>query len=111
MALSHTSLIRALEAKNWDRDDIVAEVVTRIHARQSGKSPYDAHKSSIGHWLHMATFGILRNLVALRGPIGDLTDDGVVTAVEGGLGDLLDRPEKPVAVQATRVGQVVRRRS
>jgi hypothetical protein len=115
MTLSHAGLVRACVEAGWEVEDLLSEVVCRVHARQAMGSRYDPARAGIGKYLHTITGSILSNLRTLGVSVrAEVTADGETPrqpwVLTGGLEELAAMPATPVAVQATRVGQVVRRR-
>ncbi len=45
----------------YDPDDVLQEVYKGLLARNRGKCPWDARKSSFGHYVHMVCRGVLSN--------------------------------------------------
>ena len=50
-----------ISTANYDPDDVLQEVFKGLLARNRGKCPWDARKSSFGHYVHMVCRGILSN--------------------------------------------------
>jgi len=52
---------RRCRAAGYDVEDVLQEVYKGILARNVGKCPFDARKSSLGHYIHMVCSGVTAN--------------------------------------------------
>lgn len=76
VARAHPGYRRCLDV-GWEREDLDAEVLVRVLARQSMPSRYDPRRAGVGKYLWVTCGGILANLADLAGR-DVLTDDGRV---------------------------------
>ena len=67
---------------NLDPQDILQEVLKGIHARNQGKCPWDANKSTAGSYIYMVCRGILLNHIRdlKANPLHNNTED--ITTIE-----------------------------
>lgn len=94
------NFVGSLTREGIDPDEFIQEVYRGLLARNKGACPWDAKKSSFGHYVHLVLRCVLSNVIRrerLRRTREGLTDDGelpVGASVDGGgtieLQDLLD---------------------
>ncbi|MDB4278043.1 hypothetical protein N9917_00275 [Deltaproteobacteria bacterium] len=59
--LLHAGFGLKMAARGYDTDDVLQEVYRGLLARNNGKCPFDARKSSFGHYVHMVCDCVLKN--------------------------------------------------
>ena len=83
----------------WDREDVLQEVYKGLLARNRGTCPWDARKSSFGHYVHMVCRCVLLNYARKQRRIGQFEQVGVWgTGAAGGERDYQCRDAAEVAV-------------
>jgi len=70
----------------YDMEDVLQEIYRGLLARNIGKCPFDATKSSFGHYVHMVAECVLRNFMRKQRRIAQFEQIGVYTATEGSWG-------------------------
>lgn len=68
---------RRIYAAGYDPDDVLQEVYRGLLARNVGTCPWDAHKSSFGHYVHMVCSCVLSNYHRKQAKVGEHEQVGV----------------------------------
>lgn len=65
IARSHGLFYRCV-LEGWDEDDLIQELLLRIHERQAMRSKYDPTKSAWGTYVYLVTKTVLMNLIEVQ---------------------------------------------
>jgi len=81
---------RRIYAAGYDPDDVLQEVYRGILARNQGTCPWDARKSSFGHYVHMVCSCVLSNYHRKQTKLGEHEQVGITGFDSEGNRALLD---------------------
>lgn len=89
-----------IHSAGYDPQDVLQEVYRGILARNIGKCPWDARKSSFGHYVHMVCRGVLSNYHRKIGRERGHEQSGLGVVDEGGF-EIVDVSEANLAAPET----------